>query len=57
MPWLLSPFSSPETIASWDSFNSYILLDELESEFKTEFTMEFPDWFRHPKRPHFQMNS
>ncbi len=32
--------SSPETIASWDSFNSYILLDELESEFKTEFTID-----------------
>jgi len=31
--------SSPETIPSWDSFNSYILLDELESEFKTEFTI------------------
>ena len=32
--------SSPETITSWDSFNSYILLDELESEFKTEFTID-----------------
>ena len=32
--------SSPETISSWDSFNSYILLDELESEFKTEFTID-----------------
>jgi len=32
--------SSPETIPSWDSFNSYILLDELESEFKTEFTID-----------------
>jgi acyl carrier protein len=32
--------SSPETIHSWDSFNSYILLDELESEFKTEFTID-----------------
>jgi acyl carrier protein len=31
--------SNPETIPSWDSFNSYILLDELESEFKTEFTI------------------
>ena len=28
--------SSPETIPSWDSFNSYILLDELESQFQTE---------------------
>ena len=32
--------SSPETIPSWDSFNSYILLDELESECKTEFTLD-----------------
>lgn len=32
--------SSPETISSWDSFNSYILLDELEAEFKTEFTLD-----------------
>ena len=31
--------SSPETIPSWDSFNSYILLDELESAFNTEFTI------------------
>ena len=29
--------SSPESIESWDSFNSYVLLDELETEFKTEF--------------------
>ena len=32
--------SSPETIPSWDSFNSYILLDELESQFQTEFTID-----------------
>ena len=32
--------SSPETITNWDSFNSYILLDELETEFKTEFTID-----------------
>jgi len=32
--------SSPETIQSWDSFNSYVLLDELESEFKTQFTID-----------------
>ena len=31
--------SSPETIPNWDSFNSYVLLDELESEFKTQFTI------------------
>ena len=32
--------SSPESIESWDSFNSYILLDELETEFKTEFSID-----------------
>ena len=36
----ITDHSSPETIPSWDSFNSYILLDELESEFKTEFTID-----------------
>jgi len=36
----ITDHSSPETISSWDSFNSYILLDELESEFKTEFTID-----------------
>ena len=32
--------SSPESIESWDSFNSYVLLDELESEFKIEFSID-----------------
>ena len=32
--------SSPESIDSWDSFNSYVLLDELEAEFKTEFSID-----------------
>ena len=36
----LNDNSSPETIPSWDSFNSYILLDELETEFKIEFTID-----------------
>jgi acyl carrier protein len=36
----LSDNSSPETIPSWDSFNSYLLLDELESEFQTEFSID-----------------
>ena len=35
----LNDDSSPETIPSWDSFNSYLLLDELESEFQTEFSI------------------
>ena len=32
--------SSPESIPSWDSFNSYVLLDELESEFQTQFSID-----------------
>jgi|TARA_B110000438_G_scaffold8032_1_gene7866 acyl carrier protein len=36
----LNDNSSPETIPSWDSFNSYLLLDELESEFQTEFSID-----------------
>ena len=36
--------SSPETIPSWDSFNSYILLDELESEFKRLQSLENENW-------------
>lgn len=32
--------SSPESISSWDSFNGYVLLDELESEFKVKFTLD-----------------
>ena len=32
--------SSPESIESWDSFNSYVLLDELETEFKKEFSID-----------------
>jgi acyl carrier protein len=36
----LNDNSSPETISSWDSFNSYLLLDELETEFQTEFSID-----------------
>ena len=32
--------SSPETIENWDSFNSLMLADELESEFNISFTLE-----------------
>ena len=32
--------SSPETIENWDSFNGYILLDEIESEFNVKFTLD-----------------
>jgi len=36
----ISDQSSPESIPSWDSFNGYILLDELESEFQVKFTLD-----------------
>ena len=32
--------SSPETIENWDSFNSLMLADELESEFNISFSLE-----------------
>ena len=32
--------SSPETIESWDSFNSLVIVDELESEFEVSFSLE-----------------
>jgi len=32
--------SSQETIENWDSFNLYILLDEIESAFDVKFTLE-----------------
>lgn len=31
--------SSPQTIESWTSFKGYVLLYELESEFKVKFTI------------------
>ena len=39
-PSQINDQSSPTTISNWDSFNSYVLLDELESEFKTQFTID-----------------
>lgn len=32
--------SSPESINSWTSFNGYVLLYELEKEFKVKFTLD-----------------
>jgi len=32
--------SSPETIEKWDSFNGYILLDEIENEFEVKFSLD-----------------
>ena len=32
--------SGPESIASWTSFKGYVLLYELEEEFKAKFTID-----------------
>jgi len=32
--------SGPETIANWTSFNSYVLLYQLEAEFHVKFTID-----------------
>ena len=32
--------SVPETIANWTSFNSYVLLYQLETEFNVKFTID-----------------
>jgi len=32
--------SGPETIANWTSFNSYVLLYQLESAFNVKFTID-----------------
>ena len=32
--------SGPKSIETWDSFNLYILLNEIETEFKIRFTLD-----------------
>ena len=32
--------SSPESIDDWDSFNGYVLLDELETKFNVKFSLD-----------------
>lgn len=36
----LSDSSGPESIESWTSFKGYVLLYDLESEFKVKFTID-----------------
>ena len=36
----ISDSTGPESIDSWTSFNGYVLLYELESEFKVKFTLD-----------------
>lgn len=38
-PSSISDDSSPESIESWTSFKGYVLLYELENEFKVKFTI------------------
>jgi len=37
---LINDESSPESIENWTSFNGYVLLYELETEFKVKFTID-----------------
>ena len=32
--------TSPENLEEWDSFNFYVLLDEIEKEFKMKFDLD-----------------
>ena len=32
--------TSPETLEEWDSFNFYVLLDEIENEFNIKFDLD-----------------
>jgi acyl carrier protein len=36
----LNDNSGPETIESWDSYNSLLLVDELEAELNVSFSLE-----------------
>jgi len=36
----ISDSSGPETIPDWDSFNMFVLLDEIEKEFDVKFSLE-----------------
>jgi len=39
-PSEISDQSGPETIEKWDSFNGYVLLDEIETEFGIKFSLD-----------------
>jgi acyl carrier protein len=36
----ISDSTSPDNILSWDSFNGFMIISELETEFNCKFTME-----------------
>lgn len=36
----INDMSGPESIETWDSFNVYVLLNEIETEFNIKFTLD-----------------
>ena len=36
----ISDTSGPDSIPDWDSFNMFVLLDEIEKEFDVKFSLE-----------------
>ena len=36
----ISDSSGPDSIQDWDSFNMFVLLDEIEKEFDVKFSLE-----------------
>ena len=36
----ISDSSGPDSIPDWDSFNMFVLLDEIEKEFEVKFSLE-----------------
>ena len=36
----ISDISGPNSIPDWDSFNMFVLLDEIEKEFSIKFSLE-----------------
>ena len=36
----ISDSSGPDSIPDWDSFNMFVLLDEIEKEFNVNFSLE-----------------
>jgi len=36
----ISDDTSPENLEQWDSFNFYVLLDEIENEFNIKFNLD-----------------
>jgi len=39
-PLRINDETSPENLEEWDSFNFYVLLDEIENQFSTSFDLD-----------------